>query len=866
MATRKGRTWGVGLAAALAWALGVAPSAQALPPGFQETTAFDGLTRPTVVRFAPDGRVLVAEKSGLVKMFSSLGDSTPETVADLRVQVYNFWDRGLLGLALDPNFSSNGRVYVLYTHDAPIGGVAPHRGSLVDPTNEGCPNPPGASSDGCVVSARLSRLTLDGTSHPPETVLIEDWCQQYPSHSIGTLEFDSAGALYASAGEGASFGFADWGQDGDPLNPCGDPPAGVGGTQTPPTAQGGALRSQDLRTAGDPVTLDGTVIRVDPATGQGLPSNPNGTSPDPNTRRIIAYGLRNPFRFTISPANELWIGDVGWGDWEELNRSSTVPSSVVNFGWPCYEGAARQGGYDAAGLNVCEGLYAAGAGAVRPPAFAYSHASRVVPGESCPTGSSSVSGIDFYESGPFPAPYDNALFFADYSRDCIWVMLAGAGGAPNPATVSTFIPGAANPTFIQAGPDGALYYTDFDGGRVQRVSFSTGNRAPTAAASATPTSGSAPLAVSFDGAGSSDPDPGDTLDYAWDLDGDGAFDDSTAVSPARTYTAPQTVDVGLQVTDDGGVSDTDTVRIDVGNDPPAPVIDGPTSAKLWRANELVPFSGHASDPQQGTLPASALDWELIINHCPSTCHQHPLEIFSDVASGAFTAPDHEYPSSLLLRLTATDAEGLAASTSVALNPRTVRITLESAPPGLELAFNGDIATAPLSRTVIAGSSNSVGAESPQVLGGQTYRFASWSDGGAAAHNLIANASGTLTATFTSDSDSGSSIVPSPITPGLEVRTLKLRIPKSVGRLIRRGGRAKLACTLDCVATLRLVAKGRDAKRARIAGTIAREVARLDAETPSWVVAKLRRRAIRRLERAELKLQPRVTATVKASPR
>ena len=107
-----------------------------------------------------------------------------------------------------------------------------------------------------------------------EQVLVEDWCQQYPSHSIGTVEFGRDGALYASGGDGASFNFVDYGQDGSPLNPCGDPPGGVGATLTPPTAEGGALRSQDLRTTGDPVTLDGTIIRVDPATGAGLPNNP----------------------------------------------------------------------------------------------------------------------------------------------------------------------------------------------------------------------------------------------------------------------------------------------------------------------------------------------------------------------------------------------------------------------------------------------------------------------------------------------------------------------------------------------------------------------------------------------------------------
>jgi glucose/arabinose dehydrogenase len=144
-------------------------------------------------------------------------------------------------------------------------------------------------------------------------VLVHDWCQQYPSHSIGSLFFGADGALYASGGDGASFTFVDWGQDGNPRNPCGDPPGGVGATLTPPTAEGGALRSQDVRTTSDPTTLDGTIIRIDPNTGAGLLDNPFALSSDPNARRIVAYGLRNPFRFSIRPGtSDVWVGDVGY--------------------------------------------------------------------------------------------------------------------------------------------------------------------------------------------------------------------------------------------------------------------------------------------------------------------------------------------------------------------------------------------------------------------------------------------------------------------------------------------------------------------------------------------------------------------------
>ena len=70
-----------------------------------------------------------------------------------------------------------------------------------------------------------------------------------------------------------------------------------------------------------------------------MPDNPLAGSSDLNARRIIAYGVRNPFRLTIRPGtNEVWLGDVGWNNWEEINRIADPLGSVENFGWPCYEG------------------------------------------------------------------------------------------------------------------------------------------------------------------------------------------------------------------------------------------------------------------------------------------------------------------------------------------------------------------------------------------------------------------------------------------------------------------------------------------------------------------------------------------------
>jgi glucose/arabinose dehydrogenase len=928
-------------------------------------------------------------------------------------------------------------VYVLYTHDAAIGGTAPRWGT-VGATSDGCPNPPGATSDGCVVSARLSRLQAAGNVMTgAEQVLVEDWCQQYPSHSIGSVEFGPDGALYASAGDGASFNFADYGQGGSPLNPCGDPPAGVGGTMAPPTAEGGALRSQDLRSAGDPAGLDGSIIRVDPATGAALPTNPQAGSSDPNVRRIIAYGLRNPFRFTFRPGtSELWIGDVGWNEWEEINRIlSPTDATVENFGWPCYEGTPRQSGYDSANLTLCENLYAQ-PNADTKPYFAYHHSNKVVAGESCATGSSSLSGLSF-EFAPlassFPAAYQGGLFFADYSRDCIWVMKKNGNPIPSPGAIDTFAADAANPVNVEFGPDGNFYYVDFDGGTIRRVSSNsppaggthylsdltwtsmtngwgpaeldlsngeasegdgntltlngttyakglgvhansdvqyaisncsrfkasvgvddevgtegsvtfevyadatkvydsgvmtgvtatklidvsiagasqlrlavvggasidydhsdwalariecgggggdttpptitgqtpapgaTGvalNVSPTATFSeamnpATITTGTltlqkqgvpTPVAATVTYAGavatldpSADLDPssvytatvkggpsgvkdvaGNELaaDVTWSFTtaasdttpptvtgrtpAPGATGVALNVSPSATFSeamdastlttstftlikqgtsTPLAATVSYQSASTSVILDpssslepgtgyTATVKggasgaKDVGgtplandiswsfttaaaaNQPPTAVIDTPAASLTWRVGDTVAFSGHASDPEQGTLPASALSWTLLLQHCPSNCHTHTLQSWPGAASGSFPAPDHEYPSYLELKLTATDAGGASTTTTRRLDPQTVVLSFASQPSGLQLAVNSVSSTTPFTRTVIVGSQNSLSATSPQTLSGTSYSFSAWSDGGAQSHNVTAPASASAyTATY-----------------------------------------------------------------------------------------------------------------------
>jgi glucose/arabinose dehydrogenase len=634
-------------------------------------------------------------------------------VADFRAQVHNFWDRGLLGMALDPQFTS-GRpfIYILYTYDGTRTIAAPRFGTTTSVTDPG----PDATGNGAIVTGRLSRFTV-GTNNQiqgSEQVLIWDWDQQFPSHSIGDIKFGPDGNLYASSGDGASFNYVDTGQTGNPF--------------AEPNGEGGAVRSQDVRSTGDPTTLDGTIIRVNPNTGDPVAGSPFAARSDVNDRRIVAFGLRNPFR--------IWAADVGWGSFEEINRVMNASDNVAeNFGWPAFEGPNRQSGYDGANVPLLESLYTSGGDT--KPYYAWNHSEQVAPGSGEPTGGSSATGVAFYTGGNYPVAFNNAMFFADYSRKRIYVAYAGPNGLPDMSTRQVFAALPEGAVELTTGPNGDLFFVDLQGNRIVRVTATGYNRSPTARITSDRTAGSVPLTVNFSGASSTDPDPGATLSYAWDLNGDGAFTDSTSATPSFTYTTPGTYNVGLRVTDNGGFSNTTTLQIRAGANAPVPTITSFTNN--WSVGQTITLTGSATDVEDGTLAGSRLNWDVIIIHGndidPTNTHEHPVNSLTG-NTVSFVAPDHESPSWIVVRLTATDSSGLTTTVSQRLDPRVVQLSVNSNPTGLQFAFNGSTFTAPFNRSVIAGSANSITALSPQAIGTSTYIFNNWSQGGAASQNII----------------------------------------------------------------------------------------------------------------------------------
>lgn len=759
-----------------------------MPPGFAASTLpitprsqapapnwINGLWRPTTIDFASDGKLFVAEWVGRVKVFDSLEETdlqAPHLSVDITDDVHGSGDRGLLGMKLDPEFGTDGHnyIYLLYAYDALPGNEdAPIHEQYIDGGDKCNYSAPSE----CVVSGRLVRIELDpetgiavgGAGSPTQHVLVESWCQQYNSHSIGDIEFDSTGALLASAGEGANYTTADYGQF---ENPCADP-----------VGEGGSLRAQDVRTSADTTDYSGSIIRIDRNTGAALsdnplyknPANPSVDNPDVRARRLLAYGLRNPYRIEIRPQGDsVYIGDVGQDKWDELNRVPLppAPGQALNFGWPCYEGASGvlevQPNWDALNKPLCESLYSS-PGSVTPSVFAYGHGATSGPlfaGDACdPSPGTAPAGLMFYDPAgvaagdQFPAQYDGALFMADAARGCIWAMAAGAGGKPDPTMVTNFaVPdeeSGMTPVDLVEGPEGAMFAPDVNGNSIWQIRYFPGQQPPEAALEASKTDGTigSGFEVQFDAGASTDPD-GDSLHYEWDLDGDGKFDDGEdAASVEHTYTTSTNVTVKVRVSDPFNFTDVAQVKLYPGDlGPPVPKILAPVENLNWAIGDTINYGGSATDPDGDTVGNGLiLHWVFNVRHCPNVvnCHTHALSQ-SDSPSGKFVAPPHEYPSHLMFELTATDDRGRSVTVSRDVFPKVIQIGISSDPVGVPVTIEGLPPEAgPLMR--IAGGSATVTAPESAVIGGQSYTFESWSDGGAPVHEVTSRDSLSLVARY-----------------------------------------------------------------------------------------------------------------------
>ncbi len=367
----------------------------------------------------------------------------------------------------------------------------------------------------------------------------------------------------------------------------------------------------------------------------------------------------------------------------------------------------------------------------RPPVWEYAHNGL----------SAAVTAGAFYTGTAYPAQYQGAYFFGDYSLSLLRTMRVDTNDAMVPGSLFEFAQSADGPVDIEIGPDGLIYYLSISAGELRRIRYTAGNTPPVAVASATPTAGVAPLSVQFSSAGSNDPD-GDPITYSWDF-GDGLT--GTGPSPQHTYQLPNGIKTAtLTVQDNRGGASSKSVTITIGNLPPIPSIGTPAASFQYKVGDVIAYSGSSTNSPGDPVPGATLTWQILLHHCPGgACHTHPYWS-STGASGSFTVPDHGDDSYFEFVLTATDSAGLSATAARDILPKPVAITLATAPTGLQVVYDGTTATSPFTKTTIVGSTHTITA--PISQGPNT--FTSWSDGGAPQHEVtLGTTNVTYTATF-----------------------------------------------------------------------------------------------------------------------
>ena len=318
-------------------------SAATVPPGFAESV-FSGPWPDAVgITFENNGRVYVWERTGRL-WFKDPSDNSPSLLLDISEEVGAWEDHGMLGFALDPEFRVNGYIYVLYVVDR---HYLLHFG---DPNYD-----PTANEYNAATIGRLTRYTCrsaDGfRSVDPASrqILIGETKQTgFPivsyTHGVGSLVFGEDGTLLVSCGDGATADVVDQGGN-------------VSGSYAPQALADGIIRPKEDIGAYRSQLLDclnGKVLRIDPATGNGLPSNPYYDAANPRSARsrVWALGMRNPYRMSLRPntgshfppdgnPGVLYIGNLGWNTWEWLN---VITGPRQNVGWPLFEGLDVLGG------------------------------------------------------------------------------------------------------------------------------------------------------------------------------------------------------------------------------------------------------------------------------------------------------------------------------------------------------------------------------------------------------------------------------------------------------------------------------------------------------------------------------------------
>jgi glucose/arabinose dehydrogenase len=602
---------------------------QTFPTGFSRVAVASGISNPTVMAFAPDGRIFVAQQNGALRVIKN-GALLPTPFISLSVN--SSGERGLIGIALDPNFSSNNFIYLYYTVSA------------------GTHN-------------RISRFTANGdvaVAGSEVVVLNLDPLSSATNHNGGAMHFKN-GLLYVAVGENAN-----------------------------------GANAQNLD------TYHGKILRIN-SNGSVPSGNPYPTGTE-QRKRVWAHGLRNPYTFDVQPGTgRMFVNDVGQSTWEEIDDAST---GGLNFGWPTAEGNSTNSAFT-------------------NPVYAYPHGSG--DGKGC-----AITGGVFFNpsTSNYPTQYTGRYFFQDLCNQ--WINMLDLTTTP-----ATRLPFATNVggsiLSLDVGGDDNLYYLDRNGGFLYKIIYSVSN-APSIVNHPTNLAVTAgqPATFTVTATGTA------PLSYQWQKNN---VNIAGATSASFTIANAQGSDAGsyrVIVLNTAGSATSNSAQLTVNafNAPPTAQIISPVSGTLYRGGDIINFSGDATDPENGTLPASAFTWYVTFHHDTHT-HDGPA-IASGAKSGSFTIPNAGETSDNVfyrLSLIVKDAQGLSDTVSRDIHPRKSTMTFVTQPAGLQIKVDGQPVNTPTAIIGVESIQRSLSVVEPQVLNGTTYVFDRWLHGGSATQTI-----------------------------------------------------------------------------------------------------------------------------------
>lgn len=559
----------------------------------------DQINEPMELDVMPDGKVIYIQRRGEVKLFDPATKSV-KLLATFNVTTEGNYEDGLLGLALDPEFEKNRRVYFYYS--------APEPDSL----------------------NRLSRFYMAGDSlimSSEKTILEVPVQRKTCCHTGGAIQFGPDGLLYLSTGDNTSSKESD-----------GYTPIDEREDRGPYDAQKSSGNTMDLR---------GKILRIK-INNDGSYSIPDGNLFPVNGIKgrpeIYVMGVRNPFRFSIDWKNN-WVywGDVGpdvgkaseqgpesFDEWNQARQPG-------NYGWPYFVAdnvPYPDWDFD---TNTPGALFVPErpinnspnntGSEILPPAqpammwYPYG-ASEIWP--NLGTGSrSAMAGPVYYADRyarsdvKFPAYYNGKLFIYEWARS--WIKVVSFDEEGKPVKIEPFLPNmeVSKPIDMEFGPDGALYFLEYganyfadnDEARLVKIEYTEGNRKPVAVVNTNTKAGAAPLEVNFSGLESFDYDKKDELSYEWRFTGNEV--QSTEAEPSFTFENPGVFNPTLTVTDDHGNARTAEVEIKVGNAPPDISIAFGGNQSFFFDDTQLPYNVTVTDVEDGSTQNNKIDPSLV---------------------------------------------------------------------------------------------------------------------------------------------------------------------------------------------------------------------------------------------------------------